>query len=820
MIPSINIGPVTTLVLLFVVAALLLKHASEKIDFLRRSNIKYRFLNSLASYVHYGNDIGVDATLKLDNPPADVLERRREGQRYLASKLGNNKSGSNTEKKDGDGFRGPTLASSLVDCRFALAKVCMPLLRELEFSSEGRNFVSSVRNNSDDAGAAGGVGSGAGGAAGMLTVTSEDGVARPFVGNDAVQTMGVRSFYAPVQREIGRRMRLDGGDDDNDEEAMLRFCPLAMNGALERNVELVRRLTGMDKVRYSLSGSEAVDAALKDIKASCSNKRFVVRFTSAYHGHISGVGFLDCPEHIFLPECSQYSIDFIERYHYRIAAVIVNPMQHFTGINKPSPPGEKVTHTSRIRSSVPREEYARWLHALQEKCNYCTKYLTKMALVMDDIYFAFRTPELISSEYFAHPDTKAALKPDVIILGKAVAAGYPLSVVAGREGFLNSYDKKYLLQVNKTVGTFSAWHGGIVASNVFLETLEGDGDGRTGKPILEISAKQQLSSLVQTCDAFSASLNKSFEDAELPVRIRNFSNTFSVDFLNKSLYNSRYPQYLLAEGIFLGNYSTGKFNLNADITQSDLDLLEKKFVTAATKMQRDGFFEPMQPPAKRKFYLTLIARLVKNYVKLYYDQIMLDKHVDIQVSHNHPVNKFGHFWSSVGMILFAYPLILWKCQPLKGCAWFFMTHVMRQSGHFFYEHQDRDIEKLKFGHKDASKKEAVAFLSLAGVVYKYREEIYNLATHYISSTFLELSLDQYVSVIALFTVVPHFVEIVYQYGWLRGLSWAIKIFTDPFTDLLDFYPYVIIHPKYFLDFKEQRATYRLDINTKKVVKVE
>ena len=262
MIPDINIGPVTTLVVLFITVAFLLKHASEKIDFLRHSNIKYRFLNSLASYVHYGNDIGVDATLKLDHPPADVLERRREGQRYLASKLGNNESGSNTEvdkakKKGGDGFRGPTLASSLVDCRFALAKVCMPLLRELEFSSDGRNFVSVVRNNSgggddgDDAGAAGGGGSGAGGAAGMLTVTSEDGIARPFVGNDAVHTMGVRSFYSPVQREIGRRMRLDGGDDDNNEEAMLRFCPLAMNGALERNAELVRRLTGMDKVRAS-----------------------------------------------------------------------------------------------------------------------------------------------------------------------------------------------------------------------------------------------------------------------------------------------------------------------------------------------------------------------------------------------------------------------------------------------------------------------------------------------------------------------------------------------------------------------------------------
>ena len=53
-------------------------------------------------------------------------------------------------------------------------------------------------------------------------------------------------------------------------------------------------------------------------------------------------------------------------------------------------------------------------------------------------------------------------------------------------------------------------------------------------------------------------------------------------------------------------------------------------------------------------------------------------------------------------------------------------------------------------------------------------------------------------------------------------SCHFPLFTDqdPFTDLLDFYPYVIIHPKYFLDFKEQYATYRLDINTKKVVKLE
>ena len=91
---------------------------------------------------------------------------------------------------------------------------------------------------------------------------------------------------------------------------------------------------------------------------------------------------------------------------------------------------------------------------------------------------------------------------------------------------------------------------------------------------------------------------------------------------------------------------------------------------------------------------------------------------------------------------------------------------------------------------------------------------------YVDPTLFQLSLDQYVSTIAMFTVIPHFVEIMYQYGKIRALSWALKILTDPFTDLLDFYTHIVIHPRHFLDLKEQRASYRLDIETKKVMKIE
>ena len=125
------------------------------------------------------------------------------------------------------------------------------------------------------------------------------------------------------------------------------------------------------------------------------------------------------------------------------------------------------------------------------------------------------------------------------------------------------------------------------------------------------------------------------------------------------------------------------------------------------------------------------------------------------------------------------------------------------------------------GASDAIAPFAVAaFLLGAAIFYKYRNEFWDFVAQYVDPTLFQLSLDQYVSTIAMFTVIPHFVEIVYQYGVLRGLSWALKILTDPFTDLIDFYPHFVIHPQYFFDFKDQRATYRLDIETKKVTKLE
>ena len=214
-------NPVFSITIIIMAIYLFITHIRERLIFLSKSNLKYHILDYLAAYIYYGADIGVTASLSLDEPSSEVLERRLRGQAYLKSKLG-----------DGDKLnqRGVELSSKLVDCRFALAKVCMPLLRELEFGPPRRNFITEVTTDK-----------------GMHQVHVGDKTSQPllYCGSDAVHTLGVEDFHAPLQKEINSRMDLIGkkGKDSN-----LRFAPIALNTELEKNANMILKMTGMDQV--------------------------------------------------------------------------------------------------------------------------------------------------------------------------------------------------------------------------------------------------------------------------------------------------------------------------------------------------------------------------------------------------------------------------------------------------------------------------------------------------------------------------------------------------------------------------------------------
>jgi len=277
-------------------------------------------------------------------------------------------------------------------------------------------------------------------------------------------------------------------------------------------------------------------------------------------------------------------------------------------------------------------------------------------------------------------------------------------------------------------------------------------------------------------------VNEELECKDLPVRLKNFSNTFNFLFLEDSIFNSCFPQYLMAQNMFLSYQSTGKFNFNDDWKEEDLKNFQKKIIDAATTMKADGFFEPGKLPWKK-----LLRAVVKENLRIRYEQIMHDKHIDIVVSHNHPVNKWTHFWSSIGMILFFYPFAF-AGYPITAVINLLVTQVIRQIGHFFYEKQDRDQEKKKFGHKDGSKKQATVGVAACFLLYYYRDLWINL-----------MSVKDFVKAACVFAFLPHFLEICHQFGTIRGFDWVLKIWTDPLTDVPDFKDSAFIDPKHFLD---------------------
>ena len=104
----------------------------------------------------------------------------------------------------------------------------MPLLRELEFSAKDRNYIRQVHMKR-----------------GMHRVELENGKIVPYLGGDAVHTLGYESFFKPVQAEINKRMASS--------ESMLRFAPTSLNPELKKNTEMMLDMTGMDQVRISFT---------------------------------------------------------------------------------------------------------------------------------------------------------------------------------------------------------------------------------------------------------------------------------------------------------------------------------------------------------------------------------------------------------------------------------------------------------------------------------------------------------------------------------------------------------------------------------------
>jgi acetylornithine/succinyldiaminopimelate/putrescine aminotransferase len=183
---------------------------------------------------------------------------------------------------------------------------------------------------------------------------------------------------------------------------------------LEAQARLAGRLaevlpTGLERIYFTNSGTEAIEGALKAARKFTGRQQFVA-FEGAYHGDTMGalalggnpvfrVPFGNLPGPVrYLPYGDEQGLDAIDA---DVAAVVIEPVQAEGGVR------------------VPSRDFIRALSAR------CTS--SGALLIFDEVLTGLgRTGRLFACEHFD-------VVPDVMVLAKALGGGLPLGAFCARD---------------------------------------------------------------------------------------------------------------------------------------------------------------------------------------------------------------------------------------------------------------------------------------------------------------------------------------------------------------------------------------------------
>lgn len=172
---------------------------------------------------------------------------------------------------------------------------------------------------------------------------------------------------------------------------------LSLSSTLE--VEFAEKLKAMfpfiEKMKILKTGTEACIAAVRIARAATGRAEIL---SEGYHGHGDEFIGLMPPHYGVYPNSHMQKLNDLSDVKTTTAAVIVEPI---------------LTDASQKRIE--------WLRELREKCNK-----TGTLLIFDEVITGVRyLSHSVSREY--------AIYPDLICLGKALANGMPIAVVAGKK---------------------------------------------------------------------------------------------------------------------------------------------------------------------------------------------------------------------------------------------------------------------------------------------------------------------------------------------------------------------------------------------------
>jgi glutamate-1-semialdehyde 2,1-aminomutase len=263
-----------------------------------------------------------------------------------------------------------------------------------------------------------------------------------------------------------------------------------------------------DMVRFGVSGTESVQAALRLARA-VTGRRKVVRFEGHYHGWLDNVLMADngggwgpasagqppgqLADYVVLPwnDADQVE-DVLARHADDVAAVIMEPIMINAGVIPPRP-----GYLERVRAA-------------------CTAH--GVVLIFDEVISGFRLALGGAVERYA-------VTPDLATYGKAMASGWPASALVGRGDLMERFGTG---EVNHS-GTFN---GSVMATAAIAATVR---LLSTNPPYQRITAHG---------DALMTGLRSLGERYGLPLRVAGLPMVFHVSFGDVDVTDYRSLQQL------------------------------------------------------------------------------------------------------------------------------------------------------------------------------------------------------------------------------------------------------------------------------------
>jgi amino acid adenylation domain-containing protein len=338
--------------------------------------------------------------------------------------------------------------------------------------------------------------------------------------------------------------------------------------------QMICELTGMQRVAFCCSGTEAVMTALRLARAARGRHK-IVMFTGSYHGHadgtlvipraiagshssvplVAGVPEAVARDVIVLDYDAPRSLEVIADRADELGAVLVEPVQ------------------SRRPDLQPRA----FLQALRR--------LTRersIPLIFDEMITGFRLHPGGAQAWFG-------VQADLATYGKVIGGGLPLGIVAGKAEFLDWIDggawndRDGTLPSDRTTyaaGTFRKHPLAMAAARVVLHRLKREGDALQGR-------------LNQQTEELANSLNAFFSGEDLPLKMVHCGSLFrfvmadNYSYMYQPLAMDLFYYHLLASGIYLWEGRT--CFLTTAHTENDRARLVDAVMRSCETLQEHGF---------------------------------------------------------------------------------------------------------------------------------------------------------------------------------------------------------------------------------------